>query len=264
MEQTEIGLIGLGNMGGAIAEGLAPFEDLKLIGFDPDRDRFNRLEAVTEAPDILSVARESKYIILAVKPGLIGQVVREISPALNADKCLVSVAAGVRMQQISEACAEACPVVRVMPNMPALVGQGVFAVCLDDEDLGEKRGDFIAELFNRLGNAHVLGEKYFDAFTALIGSGPAYVYYFLESLVDAGVTLGLPRKEATDMVSSLLSGSVALLEKQGKSPSLLKEAICSPAGTTIAGVNELDRNAVKSAFIQAVVKARDRSRELGS
>ncbi|MFP4168932.1 MAG: pyrroline-5-carboxylate reductase [Desulfonatronovibrionaceae bacterium] len=264
MQQVDIGIIGLGNMGGAIAEGLVPFADIKVRGYDPDPDRFNRLEAVAQDPDPLTVAEKSQYLILAVKPGLISAVTREVSPALDADKCLVSVAAGIRMSRIAEACGRACPVVRVMPNTPTLVGQGVFALCLEDERLGEDKKEFLTAFFSRLGDVHVLPEEHFDAFTALIGSGPAYVYYFMESLIEAGVTLGLPRDKATSMVTSLVSGSVTMLKSQGGHPVLLKEQVSSPAGTTIIGLNELDRRRVKSAFIQAVIRARDKSREIGS
>lgn len=263
MQRTKVGIIGLGNMGGAIANGLAAFEDIKISGYDPDRAKILGLPGISEAIDCASLTRENEYIILAIKPNLMAQVVREITPTLGEDKCLVSIAAGVRAENISKYCASACPVIRVMPNTPALVKKGVFAVCLDDARLTNEQKNFALGLFERLGSTHVLAENYFDAFTALIGSGPAYVYYFLESLIDAGVTMGLPRKEASNMVTSLFSGSTAMLEEQGKHPTLLKEAVTSPGGTTIAGLNEMEKNGVKSAIIRAALKARDRCRELG-
>ncbi len=263
MEKTKLGIIGLGNMGGAIAEGLSSHEGTEISGFDPDVQKTEKYkENIFLSPDCLSLARESDYIILAVKPHLITGVVQEIYPALNEEKCLISIAAGTALEKIVDAASNTCPVVRVMPNTPALVGQGVFALCLEHSLLRDGQISRVKEMFARLGQIHILAEKHFDSFTALIGSGPAYVYYFLESLIEAGVTAGISREQSTDMVKSLVSGSLALLG-ENTHVTLCKEAVSSPGGTTITGLNELDRKGVRSAFIRAVLKARERSRELG-
>ena len=151
-----------------------------------------------------------------------------------------------------------------MPNTPALVGAGQFALCLDDPGLGEERKGFIHALFARLGRTYVLEEKYFDAFTGLAGSGPAYVLYFMEALIESGVYVGFPRDKATDIVAGLIEGTAKLAAESGIHPSVLREMVTSPAGTTIEALMHLDRQAVRAAVIDAVVASRDRSKELGA
>jgi pyrroline-5-carboxylate reductase len=150
-----------------------------------------------------------------------------------------------------------------MPNTPAMVGQGVFAVCFDDPALTPAAKDFLQGLFRSLGQVHVLGEDRFDAFTAVAGSGPAYVFYFMEAIVEAGVTLGLTRAQSTEMVKKLFSGSAALAEETSMHLSELREMVTSPAGTTIAATNVLDLGAVRGKIVEAVKAASDRSREMG-
>jgi pyrroline-5-carboxylate reductase len=142
------------------------------------------------------------------------------------------------------------------------VGAGVFGLCFDDSSLVDAQCTLLRSLFQKLGSVHELEESLFDAFTALIGSGPAYVFYFMEGLIESGVTLGLARKEATEMVIRLFQGSVSLVESSDSRIGELREQVCSPAGTTITGVNELDRHAVRRSIIDAVTAAYRRSLEM--
>jgi len=154
-------------------------------------------------------------------------------------------------------------VVRVMPNTPALVGAGVFAVCVEDETLSKQQKDFALQVFEPLGTIHEMAEKDFDAFTAVVGSGPAYVFYFMQACVEAALNLGLPRPQATEMVKGLFSGSAKLVEGSDKSIDELREMVTSPAGTTIRALIHMDRRAVRASIIDAIEHSFKRSKELG-
>ncbi|MBG0775478.1 MAG: pyrroline-5-carboxylate reductase [Desulfovibrionaceae bacterium] len=261
-----LGVIGCGNMGGAILRGLAGRPDLALHGFDLNAGRVQALageSGVVAAESPRAVADACDYVLVAVKPHHVAPLLAELAPFLRPDQIIVSIAAGMSVAALKEASSGVCPVVRVMPNTPAMVGQGVFAVCFDDPALTPAAKDFLQGLFRSLGQVHVLGEDRFDAFTAVAGSGPAYVFYFMEAIVEAGVTLGLTRAQSTEMVKKLFSGSAALAEETSMHLSELREMVTSPAGTTIAATNVLDLGAVRGKIVEAVKAASDRSREMG-
>lgn len=262
---TTVGIIGTGNMGAAIARGLAGRGDVALIGIDQDQSRLDELRDIGLEPadSAEDLAARSDLVLVAVKPNQVESVLSEISSSLTRDKCIVSIAAGLRMDKLTAWSGRACPVVRVMPNTPALVGKGCFAVCLDDPGLSDAQRQTITGLFASLGKVFELPEKDFDAFTAVVGSGPAYVFYFMEALMEAAVAQGLARDQATQMVKSLFEGSAELALKSDKHVSILREMVTSPGGTTIAALNVLDAEAVRSAIIKAVKAACQRSRELG-
>jgi len=261
-----IGFLGAGNMGEALIKGWDRSSEAGLTAYDPDRQRLERLCSETRleaAESSGEVAQKSDFIVVAVKPGMTRRVIQEVAPYLNGDKCLVSIAAGVRQHSLMEWSQRACPVVRVMPNTPALVGRGVFALCLDDPRLKDEQGAFLQELFDQVGDVHIVQEAYFDAFTALVGTGPAYVAYAMESMIEAGVALGFPRNQSLEMVLSVFEGAVALARQSGLSATVLREMVTSPGGTSSAGMLELDRKAVRSSIIDAVIAASRRSQELG-
>ena len=257
------GFIGLGNMGGAIARGLASGGAFELHGFDPSADMCSKnADIMTIHPGAQELAARSDYVLLAVKPQIMRPVLAGLAPALGPETCLVSIAAGVTLSRLADWSSNLCPVVRVMPNTPAMVGKGVYALCFDHERVDGPIRRTITDAFSSIGQAHVLPERLFDAYTGLIGSGPAYVYAFMEGLIDAGVTLGLTRAQATDMVTGLVGGCALMAEADGAHPTLLKEMVTSPGGTTIAGLNALDEHRFKFALSQAVQAAARRSGEL--
>jgi pyrroline-5-carboxylate reductase len=263
---TTLGCIGCGNMGGAILKGLAGRKGLRLICLDVDAVRAASVAVDVGgavAPSIEELFRASDYVLLAVKPYQVRDVLAKAGPELAAAKTVLSIAAGVTVGQLRAFAASRCPVVRIMPNTPAMVGAGVFALCLDDPALAEDRKAFVRELFAALGQVHVMEEKYFDAFTAVIGCGPAYVFYFMEALIESAVTLGFTRPQAQAMVFALFSGSAKLAETTGTHPALLREMVTSPAGATIAATNILDKEAARGLIIEAVKAACARSAELG-
>lgn len=261
----DIGFIGLGNMGKALVKSWKDLEQVSILGYDADVDKARNLgqelaiKTVGSLPELL---QNCKYIVLAVKPYQLEQLLTDCKSDLQDTHCLISIAAGVKREKLLKWCDDICPVVRVMPNTPALIDAGIFALCLDPR-MQEKDREIVPNIFSHSGKVHILSESYFDAFTALIGSGPAYVFYFLESLIEAGLTVGLNREESKDMVLSLVSGATQMAEKGTYSVSELREMVTSPAGTTIQGLNHLDRKAVKSAIIDAVTAACNRSKEMG-
>lgn len=264
-----IGCVGCGNMGGAILGGLArcatgPLG--RLVGHDPDTARIDALNTpegahITAAPDALTLARDCDVVILAVKPYLAEGVVRGMAPALPG-KLLLSIAAGVTLAQLRDWTNGACAVVRCMPNTPALVGKGVFALCLDDPQLTEGHKALCRSIFNALGTPMELPERLMTAFTSLVGAGPAYVFYLLDALVQAGMTLGFTAAQAREMVLKLFDGSVAMAGASPHSLATLREQVCSPAGVTIAGINQLDRDGVRGKLIDAVLATEARGREM--
>ncbi|MFW5730907.1 MAG: pyrroline-5-carboxylate reductase [Desulfonatronovibrionaceae bacterium] len=261
-----IGFIGTGNMGGAMISGLASIPGLTMCGFDPDRERLeamHREHGLQPLDSPLEVVRESDYAFYAVKPSLMESLIKETLPGLDSSTCLVSIAAGIRLARLISWSENRCPVARIMPNTPALVDRGVFALCLEHTLLSRKHREFLKKTMEHLGLAHVLPEKSFDLFTALIGSGPAYVFYFMESMVEAGVLLGMDRNQASGMVKELFAGAAHMSIELDIHLAMLREMVSSPGGTTVQGLKVLEEKAVKAAIMQAVEKAAEKSRLLG-
>lgn len=265
-EKTIVGCVGCGNMGGAILRGLAERSACGLVGYNKSPERMRPLIAkgVKAMADMTSLVRSSNVIIVAVKPRHVESVLREMLPYLSKDKLVVSVAAGVTLGALLDAVDGVCPVVRAMPNTPALVGAGVFALCFDDPSLLPAHKAFLLELFGRIGTPLEMPEKNMTAFGALVGAGPAYVFHFMDSMLQAGLTLGFSRAEAKRMVQALFEGSVRMAGATDQSFAELKDQVCSPAGITIEAVNHLDRCAVRGDIVDAVLAADKRGREMES
>lgn len=263
----KIGFIGVGNMGSAIIKGLASRDDIQLHGTDRHTAK---LAALGKEFDVVAqetardLAKVCDYIVVAVKPQHADQVIKEITSELNESKCLISICAGLSQDQFKDWSESRCPVVRVMPNTPALVAEGVFAVCLDDEALTDEMKSDVPDVFKAIGQVHILPEKQFDAFTGVIGSGPAYVFYFMEAMIESGVALGLTRPQVTEMVKGLFLGSAKLANDSEYSVSELREMVTSPGGTTIRALMHFDRQAIRGDIIDGVFESYLRSIELGS
>ncbi|GAB6036368.1 pyrroline-5-carboxylate reductase [Fundidesulfovibrio butyratiphilus] len=263
-----ISFIGTGNMGQALMRSLVdmPVPGVTLAAYDVDQAKLNDFCAATgvkAAASLSEAVKTGDYVVLCVKPQQLGAVRRELGAALTPAKCLVSIVAGVTAQALRDLAGGVCPVVRVMPNTPALVSAGVMALCLEDPDLTDEQKRFVEAMLSRAGQVQELPEKDFDAFTAVVGSGPAYVFYFMEAVVEAAVAQGLQRAQATQMVTALFAGSVKLAEQSPLHLSQLREMVTSPAGTTIAALMHMDRQAVRGAIVDAVGLSAKRSKELG-
>ncbi len=265
MSCTVLGCIGCGNMGSAILQGLAGTQDITLLGVDHKKDHLAALHATTGLEVVCeasALAARSDIILLAVKPDQVCTVIEEICPELRSDKVLVSIAAGVSLVAMRQAASGKVPMVRVMPNTPAMVGRGIYGICFDDPTLSSHTAHTVQALFSSIGKVVVLPEGKFEAFSAVVGCGPAYVFQMMEAVIEAAVTVGFTRQEATDMVKELFAGSCALAEQTGTHPSLLREMVTSPAGMTIAGTNQLDRTGVRGHIIDAVLAAYQKGKEM--
>lgn len=263
--KNSVGFIGVGNMGTAIIKGLAA-QKLSVHGCDLDKAKLKSLaKEVGLKPEATptDVVKACRYVILAVKPQHLPSVLEEIAPALTKKHCLLSIAAGVTQERLKKLSKGRCPVVRIMPNTPALVGAGVFALCFDDPTLDEERKSFVRAMHQPLGQVHELPEKLFDAFTSVAGCGPAYVFYFMDAVVEAGVNLGLTRTQSTQIVKALFAGSAKLAAESDLHLAELREMVTSPAGSTIRAIIHMDRMAVRGNIVDAVNEANERNIELG-
>lgn len=258
-----VACIGCGNMGGAIMRGLASLSPaLTLLGVDHSPAKITACKAAPA--DLKTVADTADLVILAVKPYDVVETLKTLFPsgrACASPPVVLSVAAGISLSILSEGTSRQAAVIRCMPNTPVSVGMGSFAMCFDDPALTAQQREAVLELFSRLGKVLPLAESRFSAFSALVGCGPAYIFYVIEALAEAGVSMGFSRTEALDMAAYLTAGSARLAMESGSHPAILREAVCSPAGSTIHGVMKLDELAVKSAMAKAVHAAWGREKE---
>ena len=208
-------------------------------------------------------AASSDTVVLVVKPQDIAALLDEVAVALRPGALVVSIAAGITTTFVEERLPDGVAVVRVMPNTPALVDQGMAAISpgthCDDAHLARARA-----LLEATGKVVQVPEHHQDAVTAISGSGPAYIFYVVEAMIEAGVLLGLPRSTSTELVVQTLYGAATMLKETGEHPTVLREQVSSPAGTTMAALRQLDDHKVRAAFLTAMEAARDRSRELSS
>ncbi|MFI6845916.1 pyrroline-5-carboxylate reductase [Kitasatospora sp. NBC_00085] len=208
-------------------------------------------------------AKLADTLILAVKPQDMGTLLDELAPHVGADRLVISAAAGIPTAWFEARLAAGTPVVRVMPNTPVLVDEGM-SVISGGSHATEAHLERAEEIFRSVGKALRLPEAQQDAATALSGSGPAYFYFLVEAMTDAGILLGLPRHVAHDLIVQSAIGASVMLRDSGEHPVKLREAVTSPAGTTIAAIRELENHGVRAALLGALEAARDRSRELAS
>jgi len=262
-----IAVIGAGKMGEALVSGLlkAGTSPDDLIITERYEERANELSQRYGVKSVSNAeaARQADTIVLAVKPQDMEVLLAELAPLVTPDRLIVTIAAGITTSAIERRLADGVPVVRVMPNTPALVGEAMSAVAAGSHASAEHL-ERAEELFRPVGKVVRLPESQLDAVTALSGSGPAYVFYLVEAMTDAGILLGLPRAVAHELIVQTVYGAAVMLRETGEHPVALREAVTSPAGTTIAAIRELENHGVRAAFLSALEAARDRSRELAS
>jgi pyrroline-5-carboxylate reductase len=206
------------------------------------------------------VVDDSDVIVISVKPQIVKQVLLELKPLLTEEKLLVSIAAGIKMKDLQDWSGQQ-RIIRVMPNTPSAVGQAASVMCLG-EKATQKDESCVRSLFGAIGKVWTAEEKYFDAVTGLSGSGPAYIFLAIEAMADGGVAAGLPRDLALGLASQTVLGAATMVNETGKHPGQLKDQVTSPAGTTITGIQELEKGAFRGTLINAVVAAAKRCKEL--
>lgn len=267
-EQLQIGFAGGGNMGEALIKGLLSASLVKpesVYVYDVSEARMDHLQQhfkVTPCSGLAELGKTCQVILLAVKPQNITEVLDELRPQVAHLPLVISIVAGVPISTLSNGLSENIPVVRVMPNTPALVLEGASALARG-EHVSNSQMQLALTLFQSVGTAIEVDEKLMDTVTGLSGSGPAYVLLLLEALIDGGVLMGLPRPIARELVVQTCLGTAKMVQQTGKHPADLKDLITSPGGTTISGLQVLESNCVRGALMDAVKAAAERSKELG-
>ncbi|MFC1490982.1 pyrroline-5-carboxylate reductase [Nitrospinota bacterium] len=269
MGSERIAVIGGGNMGEALARGMvrADFASRdQIILAEPLEDRRKYLESqgFETVPEGAAAVRQAGTVLFAVKPQDLGGVLEQVKGEVSAaDHLLVSIVAGAPTSRYTEAFGEGARIIRVMPNTPALLGSGAAGVCAGGAATPEDLSAAM-EMLESVGRAVELPESLMDAVTGLSGSGPAYVFQFIEALADGGVRCGLPRDKALMLAAQTVMGSARMVLDLNEHPGRLKDMVASPGGTTIAGLHALEKGGLRAAVIDAVVAATKRSAELGS
>ena len=261
----KIGFIGAGNMGGAILKGaltkrfIEP-NDVYISDISTEIcTQWKQDYQVNIAENNADLASKCDWIVLAVKPVFLADVLEQIRPVLDAKKKLISIAAGWSVESLTKAIGESgAKLLRVMPNTPALIGEGVLALC---EETTLEPTDFIwaQKLFATLGVVQIVPERLMDAVIAVSGSSPAYVFMFIEAMADAAVKLGMPRKQAIQSAAQAVLGSAKMVLETGVHPAVLRDQVCSPGGTTIEAVQTLEENGMRGAVIKAMCACADKS-----
>lgn len=259
------GFIGCGNMGGALAAAAAKAvggSALLLADADPQKAAALAEKLGAYASTQQEIAEKCDYIILGVKPQVMGGVLKTLSGLVPANHrpVLVSMAAGLDLETLKELYGKDSPWIRIMPNTPVQVGEGRI---LYTSQANEYQTEEFCQLFGEAGTLFAVEEKLIDAGSAVSGSGPAFVYLFIEALADGGVACGLPRNMALDLAAGTVLGSAKTVLETGVHPGALKDAVCSPGGSTIAGVKALEDGAFRAAAMDAVLRTYKRNKELG-
>ena len=260
----KIGFIGTGNMGGAIAAAVAgQGRELLLANRTPAKAQSlaRRLDArVVKNPE---AAGESDLLFLGVKPQMMEEMLSDVAPILRTRETpfvLVTMAAGLTCQTIQDMAGGAYPVIRIMPNTPCAIGKGVVQYC--SLGVGEEALAEFAALMAPAGLIDRVEERLIDAACALSGCGPAFAYLFMEALADGAVACGLPRDKALAYAAQMVAGSAEMVLQSGKHPGVLKDAVCSPGGSTIQGVRALEESGFRAAAMNAVIASYEKTLEL--
>jgi pyrroline-5-carboxylate reductase len=262
-----VAVLGTGKIGEALVSGLLragkPASEVLVTARRPERAAALRASYGVDAVSNAEAAAKADTLILMVKPQDMGALLEELTPHVPAGRLVISGAAGITTHFVASRLAGGVPVVRVMTNTPVLVDEAMSAIsaCAHATEEHLVRTE---EIFAPVGKTIRVPEAQQDAVTALSGSGPAYFYYLVEAMTDAGILLGLPRATAHDLIVQAAIGAAVMLRDSGEHPVKLREAVTSPAGTTISAIRTMEDHGVRAAMIAALEAARDRSRELAS
>ncbi len=265
--KMKIGFIGLGNMACAMIKGILekgmaePEEILGSARTQATRDAVREKYGISIKESNCRVAEEADLLILAVKPQMFETVIPEIAGSMKEDALVVSIAAGRTMAQIGEAFGKDIKLVRCMPNTPAMVGEGCTAACRN-ELVSDGEMERCMQLLSSFGLAEEVPEKLMDAVGGVSGSSPAFVFLFIEALSDGAVKAGMPRKQAYQFAAQTVAGSAELMLRTGMHPGELKDMVCSPGGTTIEGVQMLEKRGFRGAVMDAVNACVEKSKKM--
>ena len=265
----KIGFIGAGNMAGAIIGGIIKsnlVESQNVIASAKTMTNLNKLKDeynINVTLDAREVVKNSDIVFIAVKPNVYDSVLEEVKELITEDKIIVTIAAGKTIESVENIIGCDKKVVRTMPNTPALVNEGMTALCpnknINDDELNE-----IVSIFNSFGKCEIVKEGLIDAVIGVSGSSPAYVFMFIEALADGAVKAGMQREQAYKFAAQSVMGSAKMVLESEKHPGELKDMVCSPGGTTIEAVAVLEENNMRASIIKAVTAAVDKSKEMSN
>lgn len=257
MSKWKLGVIGAGNMASSIIKGVRRnglIDPKQIYVYDIDADRKSWLASQTSVVSVDSnhdLVNDCSIIIIAVKPNAFDGLLDEIADDISNQHILISIAAGISTDYIKEKINNRCRVVRVMPNTPALVGEGMSVICKNPA-LNDTEKEIVNSIFLSLGRVEEVDETLINGVTAISGSSPAYVYLFIEALADGGVMMGLPRDQSYRMAAQSVLGAAKMVLDLEKHPGLLKDMVCSPGGTTIEAIYTLEQKGFRGAVMEAV------------
>lgn len=266
-KQPSVGFLGTGKMATALAAGWIAKQLIsvpKSLGSDPfpgSREAFSEKTGLSITDSNREVCSQCSVIILAVKPHIVKEVLSE--GLIHDDHLVVSIAAGITLDQLQTLSNHKGRFIRVMPNTPAMVGQGASGFALGKLATKED-GDLVHQLLNAIGVAYEVNESLLNAVTGLSGSGPAYIYQIIEALSDGGVLAGLPRDVSTRLAAQTVIGAASMVLETGDHPGSLKDMVTSPGGTTITGLHEMEKGGVRASMMNAVLAATQKAQELGN
>lgn len=263
----KLGVIGAGNMAKAMVQGMIAqgiYSPGEILLSRRDEDALNSLKqelGVEITTENIQVAKQAEILLLAVKPQMMEAVIEEIKETVNSHQLIITIAAGKSMTWYEECFGKEIKLIRAMPNTPAMVGEGCSAYCVGK--LVTKEEEAKAKvIFDSYGTSFFLAESMMDNFGALAGSGPAFVFMFLEAMADGAVLNGMPRQMAYEIAAQTLLGSAKLAKETGKHPGELKDMVCSPGGTTICGIRTLEEKGMRAALINALNSCVEKSQKL--
>lgn len=262
-----IGVCGTGNMGKAIIKGLADsglVDASNIYLYNLHREKAEKIAAETGARVVDSaaeLAEKAQALIMAVKPYVMATSLGEIKDHLAADSVVISIAAGITMDKLAESLPEKTKIVRVMPNTPSMVGEGMASVSVNAY-VTSSETEAVLAIFNSFGRAELLDESLIDAVCGLSGSGPAYVYMFIEALADGAVLEGLSRPMAYTFAAQTVLGAAKMVLETGEHPGKLKDDVCSPRGTTIEAVKTLENMGFRAAVTEAVIASAEKNKNM--
>ena len=263
----KITFIGAGNMGEALLGGLLKAEltnPENIIATDIRDERLDHIRSkwgVKTTRDNKEAAQGADVIVLCVKPQTISDVLNELRAVVQEDQLIISILAGITTRTINNALGKKNPVVRVMPNIPAVVDEAASGICLGEHARDVHR-EIAMKIFQAVGEVEVVYESQMDVITGLSGSGPAYIYMIIEALTDGGVMMGLPRDTATRLATQTVLGSAKLVRETAVHPAVLKDQVTTPGGTAISAIKELESSGLRPMLIRAVETATRKSQEL--
>ena len=260
------GIIGVGNMGSAILKAaINAFGQNEIIYYDSSKEKCQEISQqynLFPEEDIISLVGKCKIIILAVKPQHLSNVLNIINSLILPEHIILSIAVGVEIKSIKSMVGISSRVVRAMPNTPALILKGTTGVSFSSDEYSEEEISCLDTFFRSFGEYEVFDESLMNAVTCASGSSPAYVYTFIEALADSIVSLGIPRDKAYTLVAQTVMGAASMVLETGEHPGVLKDQVCSPGGTTIAGIKALEENGFRNAIMKATDACYKRANEL--